>query len=62
MQTNYELIWIFKNGHVWRNWFKSMEAISDYVWNSDLIDDPNVISVYVDTINNDRIFYKGEMA
>jgi hypothetical protein len=37
-----------------------MESISNYVWGSDLIDDQNVICVFVDTPLGDRIFYKGD--
>lgn len=55
-----ELTWVFKNGHVWTNTFNTMEQVSDYVWSGALIDDPNVISVYLDTNHGDRIFYKGD--
>jgi hypothetical protein len=60
INQKFELTWIFKNDHQWKNWFDSMESISNYVWGSDLIDDQNVICVFVDTPLGDRIFYKGD--
>ena len=58
------LNWIFINDHAWFNDFPDMISASNYLWESDLPDNPQIKTIFFDTNpdhpGNDRIFIKGD--